>query len=407
MPSHKCNVHGAWAERSRGTPYATRTPQARAQPDQARLRCLHDGRERGRCRRIHDRASGCRGRPDQRDLAVRVRDHGPPDHRAGVGPPEGHGRRGRREARTSPTSAPATTCGPWPRHLCTPGPGDTSYRTKAANGIDAAMGTEIGGDILDLTRNLLGYVLAADLIDLAGHDQAADQRFRTWLSGVRTLVLDGRTLISTHEDRPNNWGAHAGASRIAAAIYLGDWVDLDRAATVFRGWLGDRSAYAGFTYGDTSWQADPNRPVGVNAAGSTIDGHDVDGVLPDDQRRGGDFEWPPPCENYAREALQGVVVAATILTREGYPAFDWQDQALRRAGEWLRQVASCPFSGDDEFVPWLLNAAYGTNFATESPANSGKAMGFTAWTHGAFAGSGIAPRGVFIDDETTLHTNRP
>jgi hypothetical protein len=68
------------------------------------------------------------------------------------------------------------------------------------------------------------------------------------------------TLVSTHEDRPNNWGTHAGASRVAVAVYLGDSAELERAAQVFKGWLGDRASYAGFNYGDLSWQCDAANP---------------------------------------------------------------------------------------------------------------------------------------------------
>ena len=46
------------------------------------------------------------------------------------------------------------------------------------------------------------------------------------------------TLRGTHEQRPNNWGTHAGAARAAVALYLGDTAELSRTATVFRGWLG-------------------------------------------------------------------------------------------------------------------------------------------------------------------------
>ena len=59
------------------------------------------------------------------------------------------------------------------------------------------------------------------------------------------------------------------------AIYLGDDVEVDAAARVFRGWLGDRTAYAGFRYGDLSWQANPLAPVGINAPGARIQGHDA------------------------------------------------------------------------------------------------------------------------------------
>ena len=66
----------------------------------------------------------------------------------------------------------------------------------------------------------------------------------------------GDTLVSTHELRANSWGtAAAGAARIAGDEYLGDVSDLARAATVFQGWLGDRSKYAGFKFGALAWQA--------------------------------------------------------------------------------------------------------------------------------------------------------
>jgi hypothetical protein len=81
------------------------------------------------------------------------------------------------------------------------------------------------------------YIVAAELVGLSDEDDAA---FREWLAGVVVEELDGCTLVSTHEDRPNNWGTHAGASRLAAAIYLGDQEEIDRCADVFQGWLGAR-----------------------------------------------------------------------------------------------------------------------------------------------------------------------
>lgn len=255
--------------------------------------------------------------------------------------------------------------------------GDNAYREQVVAAIHRAMGTEDGGNALALSRNLAGYVIAADLIGLSGAD---DQAFRAWLSAVRQKNLDGRTLISTHEVRPNNWGTHAGASRIAAAIYLGDTQDLQRAAAVFRGWLGDRSAYAGFSYGELDWQANPSQPVGVNPAGATIQGHNVDGVLPDDQRRSGGFTWPPPQENYTWEALQGVVAQARMLSRQGFDAFSWSDRAILRAVIWLHEQASFPATGDDGGTPWLVNGVYGTGFPAPNNARPGKnGLGWYEW----------------------------
>lgn len=235
-------------------------------------------------------------------------------------------------------------------------------------------GTE-GADTLALGRNLAPVVLAADLV---GYREAG---FVNWVRGVMRTNLDGMTLISTHEDRPNNWGTHAGASRVAADLYLGDSADLARAAAVFRGWLGERSVYAGFNYGDLDWQADEDRPVGINPPGATIDGRNVDGVLPDDQRRAGGFQWPPPRENYVYEALQGALLQAELLSRAGYPAYDWSSRALLRAYNWLHTQASFPAEGDDSWQPHLVNRRYGTSFPAPVPSRIGKNFGFADWLY--------------------------
>lgn len=257
--------------------------------------------------------------------------------------------------------------------------GEERYRADVVAACEAAMGTEDGGNTLALGRNLGGFVLAADLVGLPPE---LDARFRSWLQGVVREKLDGRTIVSTHEDRPNNWGTHAGASRIAVALYLGDREDLERAATVFRGWLGDREAYAGFKYRELHWQADPKRPVGINPAGSTLQGHSVDGVLPDDQRRGGAFAWPPPKENYVYEALQGALVQAILLERAGFDPWNWSDRALLRAYRWLHDEARYPAEGDDLWQIHVVNHVYGTEFPTRDSARAGKNVGFTAWTYG-------------------------
>jgi hypothetical protein len=265
--------------------------------------------------------------------------------------------------------------------------GDMSYRAKAADAIFSAIDTENGDRTLALGRNLVAYVLAADLIDFRGYDPAREAQFRTWLGGVRYEELAGRTLISTHEDRPNNWGTHAGAARIAVDLYLGDRADLERAVAVFKGWLGDRAAYAEFTYDkDLSWHADSANPIGVNPAGATRDGHRIDGVIPDDMQRGGKFRWPPKHTNYPWGAMEGALVQALLLSRAGYDAWGWSDKALLRATQFLdeldREVGGWWAEGDDEWMPWLVNSAYGANFRVAQPARPGKNLGWTDWVYG-------------------------
>jgi hypothetical protein len=261
-----------------------------------------------------------------------------------------------------------------------------AYRANAAAAIAAAIGTEQGGRTLALGRNLASYVIAADLIELGNYDAALDGRFRSWLTAERSEPLDGDTLISTSEQRPNNWGTMAGASRVAADIYLGDGADLDRAATVFRGWLGDRSAYSGFNFGDMSWQVNPSQPVGVQPVGATKDGLDIDGALADDMRRGCAEQAPPCHTDYAWEGLQGVVVEARLLSRRGYDAFGWGNAAVLRAVQFLRRLDQS-YGGwwataDDTWQPWIVNRAYGTALPAQSPSAPGKIMGWTDWALG-------------------------
>ena len=257
--------------------------------------------------------------------------------------------------------------------------GDDRYRQEIVSACLAAMGTERGGSTLALGRELAAYVIAADLVGGLPGEQG--RRFTAWLRDVRHQKLRGGTLVSTHEKRPNNWGTSAGASRVAVAVYLGDAQDLERAAKVFRGWLGDRSAYVGFRFGPLAWQADPKAPIGINPKGSRRDGHSIDGVLPDDQRRSGPFRWPPPHENYVYGALQGALVQAVILHNAGYDVWEWGDRALLRAFLWLHAEAGFPAQGDDGWEPWLVNFHYAVRLPTPDPARPGKIAGWTDWTH--------------------------
>jgi hypothetical protein len=285
--------------------------------------------------------------------------------------------------------------------------GDQQYREKAAQAIMDAIGTEKGGRTLALGRNLLSYVIAADLIDLGDYDPAADAEFREWLRRVRYEPLGSesvadQTLVGTHERSPSNWGGMAGASRAAIAAYLGDDTDLARVARVMKGWLGDRSSYPGapgpvygpdhvgksFRFGgsedDLSWQLDPSRPRGVNPKGAEKDGHSIDGALPDDMRRGGPFRWPPHYTQYPREALSGYVALAEILYRQGYDVYGWEDKALLRACRFLFGLEQ-EVPEEDWWEPgvpayWIINLRYGASFPVTG-SGSGRNVGWTDWTH--------------------------
>ena len=243
----------------------------------------------------------------------------------------------------------------------------------------------------DIPESLVHYLAAWNETDpskVRGHlnrSCAAHVLFVDPMHTTRTIDYLEQMILAAREERPNTWGTHAGASRAAVAAYLGDTAGLERTAQVFRGWLGDRSAYAGFDYGDLSWQADADHPVGINPPGANRGEVPIDGALPDDMRRGCAFREPPCRTGYAWEALQGATVQAEILHRQGYDAWNWSDRALLRATRYLydldRRHGGWWAEGDDEWNVWLLNHAYGTDFPAALPAAPGKHMGWTDWTH--------------------------
>jgi hypothetical protein len=264
--------------------------------------------------------------------------------------------------------------------------GGSSYRDGVVAAIRSIVNSgTYSGRALALGRELGAYVVAADLINLAAVDPTLDADFRARLRELRTTrTTDGpKDLVECHDVRPNNWGLHCGASLAAVAAYLDDRAALDHIATVFRGWLGERSAYASFKYGsDLSWQADPNRPVGINPRGATKEGHSIDGVMPEEMRRCGSFQWPPCETGYNWEALQGAVGLAWLLHQQGYAAFAWGDSALLRSVQWLHTHAGTPADGDDTWIPHIINRVYGSSFPAPVPSRPGKNLGWADWTHG-------------------------
>jgi outer membrane biosynthesis protein TonB len=254
--------------------------------------------------------------------------------------------------------------------------GILSYRTDTITMLKAAVGTEYPGDALGIARGVTPLVLAADLVGWR------DPAWMSWLSRLRTWANPDRayTLVSMHEKRPNNWGTHSGAGRIAADLYLGDMTDLARAAKVFKGYLGDRTSYASFTYGsDLSWQANSLAPVGINGMGTSVGGVTLDGIMPDDMRRGGSSPVVGDLgQSYTWEALQGTVLQAELLARNGYPAWDWQNRAILRAFTRIH-VLGYPAAGDDRWQPWLVNRRYGTSFPASTSTTAGKSFGYADW----------------------------
>ena len=282
--------------------------------------------------------------------------------------------------------------------------GDARFGTKARSGVMAAIGTQrVGCDnaTLALGRQLAAYVLAADFAGLSGSN---DTTFRSWLSAIRSKIVGGHSIWSslerTQRDSANNWGAYAGAARIAASLYLGDASDVSQASRITRGFLGDRTAYAGFetniSSSALSWTCSGSASTytPVNPA-CTKSGIDVDGAVVADLSRGGALKWPPGSTGiaYQLDSIQGLGLQVELLYQNGFSgAWNWSSDALKRmAGVVTRSAASggAGWNGTKAArqMPWLLNLRYGTNLPTAT-AGIGRALGFTDWLYGGGASSG-------------------
>lgn len=254
--------------------------------------------------------------------------------------------------------------------------GETRYRDEAIQMLELAVGTENPGDTLGVVRNYAPLVLAADLV------KYTEPSFVDWLIDLRDFVNPDRdyTVVTTQEKRPNNWGTWAGLCRVVIDLYAKDTVDLARAIIVLKGYLGDYEAYHDFVYGELSWQANPDRPVGINPKGAVKDGFNLDGIKPDDQRRAGSFPTVGDLGiSYHYEANQGLVATAAILKRFGYTVTEWSDQAVKRT--WDRWFDEYPPEGDDLWQTYAMNYLYETDYPVTANPAPGKGFGFTDWLY--------------------------
>ena len=271
-----------------------------------------------------------------------------------------------------------------------------TLRAKVRNAIQLVKGTEDGTDLasnrlLQLGRNMPGYVIAADLINLRAFDPIFDAAFRTWISAMRTRVFSGafRTIANADEHDPANWGAYDGAARAAIAAYLGDTADLARSAAAMNSFLSmandGRWLFRPDVH-DMSWQCSYPDETGytpINGA-CTRDGKDIDGVMAQDMARAGGFQWPPAFTAYARENLNGRTIQAEILFRAGYTqVFQWGHQALRRAAQALRRLSATDAAWwePNQLVYRIITTRTGVTWWGLSTPTKGRSVIGVDWTH--------------------------
>lgn len=271
-----------------------------------------------------------------------------------------------------------------------------------------------GARALSIARGLPSYIYAYDLVNAPTNCGISIATFTTFLNRVVAQTpgagggysVHGGTLPSCLDHRVNNWGAYCQQTMIAKAALLNDSALKAHVAEVFRAFAGQPTALGGtYTYaagdwGTAAYQADPANKVGINRPGTTIGGNNVDGMLPEDQRRTTGtacstytpdvFTFPICRQNYTWEDTQAEIMVGYHLQREGYDGLNMVSKALKRvvAGHYttgrynnVGGSTTFPATADDAWIIPLANKLYSTSYAPSGGYQAGKNMiGADWWT---------------------------
>jgi hypothetical protein len=282
---------------------------------------------------------------------------------------------------------------------------------KARKGVLDAIGTESGARWLAVGRNLGAYVISADLLNLRrdGVPNSDGTRVHDWIEGWLTKRLSDNNSSALRPIGPFHSSANAAAQEgfafTAVAAYLRDRSALDRAWNAFRTFVCDPTApddehiYLDPPVKD-GWTHDNLGPCAVNPSGarktvpSGLRGaggtYRIDGALVGDMRRGGVYQFKPGYTSYPWVGLEGLVPAAVMLDRAGYPAFEVADRAILRTHDYLWQLRNS--TGETRWfdgtrareIVHLVNVVYGASFPVNDVTGGGRTVGYTAWTHPAW-----------------------
>ncbi|HOC17506.1 MAG: alginate lyase family protein [Kiritimatiellae bacterium] len=282
-----------------------------------------------------------------------------------------------------------------------------TYRAKVAQAIRNVMARpDQSSSCTAPNRNLGTWAISADLINLREYDPTLDTQFRAWLRRKLDVPYDSSpSTIRTQVARPNNQGAWACFAVTAVSRYLGDTATLNTIAVRMRRFLGDTSAPYSLRWdtSNQSWQANPGSQaswVGINPKGAKRDGHNFDGIQPEDQRRGtpesysaSSFPNDFSSVRYNEVALGAYLGTVLMLERAGYrDLVDASDQALLRAARWIKYAADnyaskgyVYFRGFHEAAQPLVNYFYNAGMPEVKSRDQmeGREFGYswTFWTH--------------------------
>ncbi len=299
-------------------------------------------------------------------------------------------------------------------------PEASTYYQKVVQGLTNVMGTEkpalpsSGGGKVDgslaISRQLLRYIISADLLGIYpdGNSTSIGTKWGNYMQYMFTTkftfrVDDGGKTISQNHLCGSNMCAMSGASRVALAAYLKNTTELNNAWNTFRRYTGDLSSPVSIEFSATglNWyhvsSSDDAHKFGINPKGATCYGksYPADGVIPNDQGRGGDCpsssSTEPLYTQYPWEGMQGAYAQAFMLNRLGYNQnglnpFDINDKALLRAVQYQWSLQQ-KFGGvwyDKTRASWvkhLANKFYSYKPLQYDASDEGRNMAFTQWTN--------------------------
>jgi hypothetical protein len=128
----------------------------------------------------------------------------------------------------------------------------------------------------------------------------------------------------------------------------------------------------------TSWQCGEGGGYGINPAGCTRDGVDLDGVIPEDQERCGELSSTPCATNYVHGATDGMTLSFWMLARQGENPWAWGDRAALRQMQWKYRVGQAPYSGFRWQIP-VIEKAYGVDLGGNEPTAASTNVGYADW----------------------------
>jgi hypothetical protein len=280
--------------------------------------------------------------------------------------------------------------------------------------VDSTIGTTMADRSLAVARALPGYIIAADLVGMPKTVTGTRTGWTTttwqdWLVDLRTKQLGNTSNKLTFEANlkfGTNHGTMFIAAKTAIAIYLEDADELAECVA----WM---KKYTGETYQGTKWTKSssfieswvavpPTNLQDFVPINPSNEGSGKNGSLPEEICRSGlaypNYGAVTPSNagiGYTFEGLQGFMLAAILIDRQGYTdVWDWgaggsgnedDAEAIKRAMEWLYSIPGMPPGNGrvmNQCQAWIANHYYpGLDLPTSASLNAAS-MGFfdALWT---------------------------